>query len=228
MQEVVYPPDVTLGPCRLILADCMDVLPTLAGVGAVIADPHYGIGRDRGMGGGGYDGFGEGVKRTPKAYAGDWDGERPTKAAFDAMLRAAEVVVIWGNYFADLLPANGKWLIWDKQQTMPSYSDAELAWTSITGTSVKMFRYNGSGLMAKEKERFHPTQKPVALMAWCMERAKVPLGACVLDPYMGSGTTGIACIRTGRRFIGIEKDPVHFQTACERIARELQQQTLDL
>ena len=72
-------------------------------------------------------------------------------------------------------------------------------------------------------EHHHPTQKPVALMAWCLDIAKVPEGATVLDPYMGSGTTGIACIRTGRKFIGIEKDPKHFQTAVERIDRELQQ-----
>jgi DNA modification methylase len=74
----------------------------------------------------------------------------------------------------------------------------------------------------------HPTQKPIALMAWCMDKAKVPEGATVLDPYMGSGSTGIAALRTGRRFIGIEKDPEHFKNALERIQRELSQMTLNL
>ena len=91
-----------------------------------------------------------------------------------------------------------------------------------------MFRYSGNGLMAKEKERVHPTQKPVALMQWCIGLTKIPTGATVLDSFMGSGTTGIACIRTGRKFIGIEKDPDYFQTAKERIEKELQQQLLPL
>jgi DNA modification methylase len=76
--------------------------------------------------------------------------------------------------------------------------------------------------------RVHPSQKPVELMAWCMDKAKVVVGATVLDPYMGSGTTGIACIRTGRRFIGIEKDPTHYATALERIKNEIAQKDLFL
>lgn len=74
----------------------------------------------------------------------------------------------------------------------------------------------------------HPTQKPVLAMAWTMDAMKVPSGAVVFDPYMGSGTTGIACIRTGRRFVGIEKDPTHYATAVERIKNELAQGDLFL
>jgi DNA modification methylase len=106
---------------------------------------------------------------------------------------------------------------------MPTYSDCELAWTNLVGNSVKMFTYSGNGLLAKETARVHPTQKPVALMAWCMEVAKVPTGATVLDPYCGSGSTAIACIRTGRRFVGCEIDPGYFAIACDRIRRELAQ-----
>jgi DNA modification methylase len=68
----------------------------------------------------------------------------------------------------------------------------------------------------------HPTQKPVMAMAWTMDALKVPSGATVFDPYMGSGTTGIACIRTGRRFIGVERDPTHYANAVERIRREIE------
>ena len=75
--------------------------------------------------------------------------------------------------------------------------------------------------MATQQNKLHPTQKPVALMAWCMEKAKVPQGATVFDPYMGSGTTAIACLRTGRNFIGVEMDAKHFQTARERIEKEI-------
>ena len=74
----------------------------------------------------------------------------------------------------------------------------------------------------------HPTQKPVIVMAWTLEQLKVPIGATVLDPFMGSGTTAIACIRTGRKFIGIEIDQGYFKIACDRIRRELQQPTFNL
>lgn len=81
---------------------------------------------------------------------------------------------------------------------------------------------------AETANRIHPTQKPVPLMAWCMDKAKVPQGATVLDPYMGSGSTIIAAIRTGRKAIGIEKDPEHFKNAVQRIKRELAQGDLFL
>jgi len=214
--------EITIGPCRLICGDCLDFLPGIEAQ-SVVTDPPYGIKQDKGMRGGGFDGFGNGVRRHPKEYAGEWDGERPPTEVFTALVGFEEAIVWGGNFFADLLPVNGKWLIWDKEQTMPSFSDAELAWTNLGGNSVKRFRYNGSGLMAKEKDRVHPTQKPVALMEWCLGFTK---GQIVCDPFMGSGTTGIACIRTGRKFIGIEKDPAHFKTACDRIRRELAQPML--
>jgi len=63
-------------------------------------------------------------------------------------------------------------------------------------------------------------------MAWLMDQAKVPIGATVLDPYMGSGTTGIACLRTGRNFVGIETDPEYFAAAVSRLEREINQGAL--
>jgi DNA modification methylase len=99
----------------------------------------------------------------------------------------------------------------------------ELAWTNADQNTRQILW----SIAATNPERVgHPTQKPVAVMGWTMRQLKVREGATVLDPFMGSGTTGIACIRTGRKFIGIEKDPNHFKTACERIERELQQLTL--
>lgn len=205
-----------IGSARLILGDCRDVLPTLGGVSAVVTDPPYGIGMDRGVRGCGYDGFGLGKRRQPKRYAGAWDGDRPSAETFALILGAAKTHIIWGgNYFSDLLPMSQKWLWWDKLQTMPTYSDGELAWTSMPGTSTKKFVYNGSGLHAKEKDREHPTQKPVALMDWCI--GLLPQANVILDPFMGSGTTGVACMKLGRSFIGVELDPHHFDTACRRI-----------
>jgi DNA modification methylase len=210
--------EVQIGDCRLILGDCREVLPALDRVGAVLTDPPYGINQDRGMGGGGFDGFGKGKKRTPKIYAGTWDGGRPPREVFNAILKAAERHVVWGgNYFSDFLPVSQKWLWWDKLQTMPTYSDGELAWTNLDGTSTKKFVYNGSGLHAKEQDRQHPTQKPVELMKWCI--GFLPSAATILDPFMGSGTTDVACAKLGRSFIGIEIDPAYFDIACERIRK---------
>jgi DNA modification methylase len=203
-----------IGRATLYLGDCREILPTLPKVDAVVTDPPYGIKMDKGTRGCGYDGFGLGKKRTPRTYAGGWDGERPSADVFSAMLDAAPLHIVWGgNYFSDLLPVSQKWLWWDKLQTMPTYSDGELAWTSLPGTSTKKFVYNGSGLLAKEQERFHPTQKPVQLMKWC---ANFTSGT-ILDPFMGSGTTGVACMELGRDFVGIERDPAYFDIACKRI-----------
>lgn len=204
----------TIGRARLICADCREVLPTLPKVDAVVTDPPYGINMDKGTRGCGYDGFGLGKKRTPRSYAGGWDGSRPEPETFAVMLDAAQAHIVWGgNYFSDLLPVSQKWFWWDKMQTMPTYSDGELAWTSLPGTSTKKFVYNGSGLLAKEQERFHPTQKPVQLMKWCIGFTK----GTILDPFMGSGTTGIAAVQMDRDFIGIERDPAYFDIACQRI-----------
>lgn len=207
-----------IGDCTLYLGDCMEILPAIGKVDAVVTDPPYGISMARGVRGGGIDGFGKGVKRTPKEYVGSWDRDRPSAELFERLLAVAKLHIIWGgNYFADLLPASQKWLWWDKLQTMPSYSDGELAWTSLAGSSTKKFIYNGSGLLAKEKDRQHPTQKPVEVMRWCL--GFLPDCKIILDPFMGSGTTGVACARGGRSFIGIEIDGGYFDIACERIRR---------
>lgn len=202
-----------IGQCELYLGDCMEILPALGKVDAVVTDPPYGIGRSKGMGGGGYGLVGKRVSRT---YEGEWDATRPSPEFFAQILDQAKRHIIWGgNYFADLLPASQKWLWWDKLQTMPSYSDGELAWTSLDGTATKKFVFNGNGMLGKEKDRQHPTQKPVELMRWCL--GFVADAAVVLDPFMGSGTTGVACARGGRSFVGVEISEAYFDIACKRI-----------
>ena len=139
-------------------------------------------------------------------------------------------VVLWGaNHYASRLPDSPAWLVWDKRDGLNGndLADCEMAWTNLDRVArLKSIRWMG---MIKDtergQERIHPMQKPVALMAWAMETARVPQGATVLDPYMGSGSTAIACIRTGRRFIGIERDPEYFETAVQRIRAELTQTT---
>ena len=190
-------------------ADCLDILPTLGKVDAVVTDPPYGIERfQKGFGTTRFVGFGaENVGLI-------WD-RKPDASLFDNLLRVGSVHVIWGaNNF--VLPPSECFLVWDKFQTVDNFASAELAYCDAKGVTAKVFRYPIHS--HNQIEKFHPTQKPVALMEWCLEIARIPIGATVLDPFMGSGTTGVACVRTGRRFIGIEIDPTYYAIAQRRIA----------
>jgi DNA modification methylase len=201
-----------IGDATLYLGDCRELLPLLPRVDALVSDPPYGIKQANG-----FDGFGGmGAPIARRQYEGAWDDERPSTETFAAMLKAASAHVIWGgNYFTDILPVGRKWLFWDKCQTMPTYSDGEMAWTSLPGVSTKRIVYSNNGIMAREKDRIHPTQKPVEVMRWCIQQ--IPNARTILDPFMGSGTTGVACVKLGRKFIGIEIDPKYFEIACKRI-----------
>ncbi|MEH3121124.1 MAG: DNA methyltransferase [Sphingomonas phyllosphaerae] len=205
-----------IGNATLYLGDCREVLPALGGFDLIDTDPPYGIGADRGAGGGGTDASGR-YARRPKQYAGGWDGERPDAATFQSIVNAGKHAIIWGgNYFADLLPQGGRWLFWDKLNSMPSYSDGEMAWTNIPGASVKKFAQCNNGLASlRDGERVHPTQKPVNVMLWSLTFA--PKARTVCDPFMGSGSTGVAAVQDGRLFTGIERDPAFFDIACRRI-----------
>jgi DNA modification methylase len=200
--------------------DCAQIMPELGQFDLLLTDPPYGIGLAKGMGGGGIDGFGRGIKRSPKKYEGKWDDCAPDAHLINLCLKTAQLHIVWGgNYMASMLPQQSKWLVWDKEQTMPTYSDAELAWTTLKGNSVKMFRQNGSGLMAVEKERFHPTQKPLRLMMWC-------IGICgdvhtILDPFAGSGTTGRAAKDLGRKAVLIEREERYCEIAANRMRQEV-------
>lgn len=205
-----------LGRHRLLCGDSTQAeAVTLLMAGEVadllLTDPPYGIGQDKGMGGGGIAGI---CKRNPKKYIGEWDRVRCPDGVLLG-LKNAKIAIIWGcNYYIDILPLKYKWLIWDKEQTMPTYSDAEIAWTNLDGVSVKMFRYSGNGLLAKEKVRFHPTQKPVALIEWCIDQAKD--ATTIYEPFSGSGSTLIAAEQTGRRCYAMEISPAYVDVAVRR------------
>lgn len=200
--------------------DSREILPALPRADLVLTDPPYGIGMAKGVGGGGYGGFGK-MKRRPRSYEGDWDDERPDAELLRQVAAAGEVAIIWGGqYFADVLPMGRKWLVWDKQQSMPSYSDAELAWTDLPGVALKMFRQCGAGMMAAERERYHPTQKPVALIKWCIRQAPDDC-KLVLDPFMGSGTTLVAAKDLRVSAIGIEREERYCEVAATRLSQEV-------
>ena len=206
---------VVIGDATLFLGDCMEILPTLPKVDAVITDPPYGIRKD-------------GQQRTTGGHGGrkaydfkGWDGERPSAATFDLMLRAADKHCIWGgNYFADLLPPSMRWLVWDKGQRI-NQSDGELAWTSEQA-ALRICTMNRVELMQDGAQ--HPTQKPIRLMKWSIEQLGDVL--TILDPFMGSGSTGVAAIQMGRAFVGIERDPEYFRIACRRIEQAYNQRPL--
>jgi len=202
----------TIGDATLYLGDCMDILPTLPKVDAVITDPPYGIKR-----------FEKGSLRFDKTgeYKNGiaWD-KAPEKAFFDLLLSKGENSIIWGaNNFE--LPTSEYFLVWDKQQTVSNFASAELAYTNIK-IPAKVFRF--SIHQHNQIEKDHPTQKPVDLMAWCMDF--VPKALTILDPFMGSGTTGVAAIQMGRKFIGIEREPKYFDIACKRIEQAVAQPRL--
>lgn len=114
--------DVTIGDCRLILGDCLAVMNELEPMAALVTDPPYGINLGKFFGGAGY-GFGGKRTKLVRTYDnGDWDKTRPPPECFKAMLELTDTHIIWGgNFFTDLLPVSGKWLFWDKVQTMPSF-----------------------------------------------------------------------------------------------------------
>jgi DNA modification methylase len=209
----------TIGAATLYLGDCRDVLPTLGKVDAVVTDPPYGIKRDKGMGGGGF-GKGGARRRRVKVYQGEWDKLAPKQIV--SQIAQQWPSIIWGGqFFADVLPSNGKWLFWDKLQTMPSYGDGEMAWTSLSGAAVKKYTLGLNGIIARGETGLHPTQKPVSLMQWCL--GFLQDAETILDPFMGSGTTGVAAVQMGRKFIGIEREPKYFDIACRRIEQAQRQ-----
>ena len=214
-----------IGNATLYLGDCREILPTLPKVDLVLTDPPYGIGADKGKKGA--ISF-NGSKPIERAYhpENSWDDKRPSDEIIGLTVLAGKSAILWGgNYFADLLPATGRWLWWDKCQTMPSYGDGELAWTNFEQKTPKKFVYANNKLFADRVERHHPTQKPLPLIEWCISLApKTTL--TVADPFMGSGTTGVACANMGKTFYGIEREPKYFDIACRRIEQAYAQQRL--
>jgi DNA modification methylase len=197
--------------------DCRDILPHLPKVDLVLTDPPYGI--DMSQGFEGFGGFGEPIAR--RQYADAWDKERPTQKALEVVRRAGGLVIIWGgNFFADILPRSTHWIVWDKKNTMPSFGDCELAWTSSNRKSVKKYEVEWNGLLGKEGHRHHPTQKPLKLMEFCM-RDYSKGGWSLCDPFMGSGTTLVAAKNLGRKAIGIEIEEKYCEIAAQRLSQEV-------
>lgn len=200
------------------LGDCRDILPTIGKVDAILTDPPYGINADRGAG--------KSADKWSK-FTGDagWDAAPVDADLLSSIIALAEHSIIWGgNYFS--LPATPCWLIWDKETAgVTTFADCEVAWTNLA-KAMRLKRHLWSGPYMKVKEeRFHPTQKPLPVMQWCIEQ--LPAKAAVIaDPFMGSGTTGVAAVSLGKGFVGCERDERYFDISCRRIANELRRPRL--
>jgi site-specific DNA-methyltransferase (adenine-specific) len=213
-----------IGHHELWLGDCREILPTLGRVDAVVTDPPYGIGHQH-TGTSSRGNYRGPVDRIRNNEAVTGDG-----VPFDpSFLLDFDNVLMWGaDHYRWRLPEHGRFLAWNKIGAVESYdtfSDVEFAWHS-QGRASRIFTFEWKGLMCRKVGenngiREHPTQKPIALMRWCIEQ--VGDAATILDPFMGSGTTGVACVKLGRKFIGIEIEPKYFDIACRRIEEAMRQ-----
>lgn len=212
---------VTIGRATLYLCDCRDALPTLGSHYVILTDPPYGMNYRSGHNTG-RAGIDAKLIRKDGNFKPISNDDKPFDPTL--LLSLGVPAIIWGaNHFNDALPRRKWWLVWNKlvgKTPVPSGSDVELAWCSEPGPD-RIFDHLWRGIMRAGEEnivhsaKLHPNQKPVALMSWCL--SFLPASGVILDPFMGSASTGIAAIRAGRDFIGIESDPEHFETACKRI-----------
>jgi len=204
-----------IGDCTLYLGDCMEIMPTLGKVDAVVTDPPYGI---------------------------DWGGHNASTRTWERIVNDSGcldlrpilnmdclVISFGANCYPDQLPHRGRWICWDKRIVEKADrmlgSPFEMAWINKTSGFDRMYRVMHGGVVNADggnAKRVHPTQKPLTLMKRIILDYTRP-GDLILDPFMGSGTTGVACLQTGRRFIGIEIDPNYYALAQRRIAEAQQQ-----
>jgi site-specific DNA-methyltransferase (adenine-specific)/modification methylase len=224
----------------LYLGDCREILPTLGRVDAVVTDPPYGV-KERTM----RKSAGRGFNRHDlgkNVGSRDWPAVYGDDQPFDPApwIKFPKVVLFGANHFAGKLPDASQWIIWDKRENTPSddNADCEIAWTNLGGPA-RIHRQLWRGICRRGEEniatgaptrrrpaRLHPTQKPIALMTFCLQACRLPTGATVLDPYMGAGATGVAAVRMGLQFIGIEIEPEYFSIACHRIDDALRRPNL--
>jgi len=184
---------------------------------AICADPPYGISYSRGAGGVGFGGRRR-YESTPDSLpeiAGDSEPFDPAP-----MLAASVPTILWGaNHYADKLPPSARWLVWDKRRgtAVNDFACCEMAWTNIKGPARVLPHLWNGGVRDSERgvPRVHKTQKAIAVMEWCI--GFLPNAETILDPFMGSGTTGVACVNLGRSFIGIEQDADYFDICVKRI-----------
>lgn len=159
-------------------------------------------------------------KENRKWVKSDWDKQKPTTVYFDELVRVSKEQIIWGgNYFN--LPPTRCFLIWDKAEGMygRSFSECEFAWTSFDD-GARIFKY-----APFNKNRIHPTQKPIALYEWLLNRYAKP-NDIILDTHVGSASSLIACYNTNHKFVGFELDEYYYKVSKQRLDTEMAQMRL--
>jgi site-specific DNA-methyltransferase (adenine-specific)/modification methylase len=202
-----------IGDCTLYHGDCLEIMQSLEKVDAVVTDPPYGINENHK----------KVASRGKMAKARDygefnWDESPISFDDIELLKRISKYQIIFGGNYFDGLGATSCWLVWDKMNGSNDFADCELAWTNLK-KAVRRIQWQWNGMIRKGNDvRVHPTQKPIGVMEWCLDQLPADVGV-VIDPFMGSGTTGVACSRKGKRFIGIERQQSYFDLACERISQ---------
>ena len=208
---------------QIIQGDCLEVMRQLPDkcIDLCLTDPPYGIkishtGKIDNTGGVEYNAL-----KSKEWGKQEWDNATPRQEYFDEILRVSKKVIIFGgNFFTDKLPVHGGWIVWHKKLVnLKNFSDCELAWTNFLGR-VRYFKFGYIGvdyLNSGDKKDFHPTQKPKALMNWCVKEFSKP-NDLILDPFLGSGTTAVAAKMEGRNYIGIEISEKYCEIARKRVA----------
>jgi site-specific DNA-methyltransferase (adenine-specific) len=210
------------GDSHLVMASLLEREGMAGQVQTIYFDPPYGIKRDERFEGiEGFGGFGKPIAR--KQYKGWGDEHTPQKSYFDELIRISKNQIVWGaNFFTDKLPCNGHWIFWDKINTMPTFGDGELAWTSFMRKSVKQITLQYNGLLGIKEERIHATQKPVALYEWLLDRY-AKKGDKILDTHGGSMSSAIACYNLGYDLDICELDKEYFTQAKKRFENHCKQ-----
>jgi DNA modification methylase len=210
---------------RIYCGDCLDLMKEMPdkSVDLVLTDPPYGIGeaagKNKNRGG---PVFGKKQNFVDAVDYGnlEWDNAPPSEEYFNEMFRISKNQIIFGGNFFDF-PPSSCWIVWDKDNGDNDFADCELAWTSFK-SAVRKFTWRWNGLlqedMAHKEKREHPTQKPLPLMEWCLQKYSES-GDLILNPFLGSGTTAVACKKLGRNFIGIEKEPAYVGIALKRLEK---------
>lgn len=206
-----------IGDCTLYHGDCLEIMPTLGKVDAAVFDPPYGIGEAKN------NNPSRSKLAQSKDYGSDsWDNNTNPEAVSYARKISKNQIIFGGNYYD--LPPTSCWLIWDKKNGKNDFADCEMAWTNLK-KAVRIIEWQWHGMIRKGDDiKVHPTQKPVGVMEWCLTH--IPDAQTILDPFMGSATTGVACVKAGLRFIGIEEKEKYFNIACERIQKAYDQPDL--
>ena len=196
-----------IGNATLYLGDCLEIMPTLGKVDAVVTDPPYGIGN---------------FVQTTGNIRGEevtWNDAPPPMTLFEILRKISKHRIIWGANYFNCFEKNGGAIVWNKNQPMADFSKCEIASSShLQKTELVTITWTN---FVNTKESNHPCERPVSLYVFCIEY--LPYSNLILDPFMGSGSTGVACAKLGRKFIGIDLEPKYFDISCERIHKAYDQ-----